>query len=381
MRVSKIISAASMILLCACSGSGGQPSEGGMPAAPGAPVGLSADLTKFIRAVCEREVACDEAGIGFGDVESCERWYGGFFCSAEAVTRVLPSIDSCVTGLKGLSCDAVNNDGPAPACEATVAALNPGVDFARLGQSCQPFTRPCRDGVCVPNEQGMCGTCVPPKAEGATCEDSDECSDSLTCAAGTCVPKLEQGAACEDQGQCATEECFGGKCLDTRDILGMPCENGSCGANLRCVEQKCVVRSGKGEACDDEFSCRLGLSCVDGTCAAVSECGQGREGDPCLGRTCGGELVCDPSAQRCVTPVQTGAECARSRAPLCARSDYCAPLNGSSEPNDAGAFTLPTAYACKRKLPDGAACTVFGDECATGSCNSENKCGPETACR
>lgn len=382
MRVSKSISAVFMFLLCACSSSGGQPAEGGVPAAPGAAVGLSPDLRRFIRAVCEREVACDETGITFEDIESCERGYGGFFCGAEAATRVLPSLDSCLTGLKGLSCDMVNNDGPAPGCELTVAALSSGVDFARFGQSCQPFTRPCRDGVCVRNEEGMCGTCMPPKAEGATCEDSEECGDSLTCEAGACVPELAKEAACKDQGQCATDECFEGKCQNNQDILGMPCdENDWCGGTLRCVDRKCVVRSGQGEDCSDVFDCRFGLSCVDGKCAAISECGQGREGDACLGGTCGGALVCDPREQRCVTPVPTGAECARSGMPTCARSDYCAPLNGSSEPNDAGAITLPTAFACKRKVPDGSECSLFGDECATGLCNSEGKCGPETVCR
>jgi len=373
-------------MFAACQSSGGKPFEGGVPTGPNAPVGLSMDVKALVRGICEREVACPETPFSYEDVESCEREFGAFFCRAESLNLVLPSLSGCLSALQSLDCASYNSAAVSiPACDATLSAFrfSGDADFARLGQRCAIPARPCLDGVCSQSTDA-CGTCVALKAEGGACEGSDECADGLHCAGDVCSKRPVLSEPC-DLFDCAEGTCFEGRCSAYEDVIGKACDVSRdslpCGEDLICRDGKCAVPSGRGGPCQDEGDCRRGLVCVDGSCSLGVACGEGKEGDVCIAGACGTGLGCARDTQRCTKLLANGAACTPYDGAPCAESSYCAAVPASPDAADGGGLSGEMLHECQPKLADGSPCSSFGTECLRGICNSENVCGPERLCR
>lgn len=113
----------------------------------------------------------DETSLACLDDEECER---GFYCSDLTVRG---RIGTCV----------------------------------RLPEADQPCTGVCADGlICFEADEGGVRTCVPPRAQGLSCEDDGECARGLHCDLSTCSSNKADGQACRRGAECTSAYCAGG---------------------------------------------------------------------------------------------------------------------------------------------------------------------------
>jgi cysteine-rich repeat protein len=162
----------------------------------------------------------------------------------------------------------------------------------------------CHDvGTCA-SGTGLCSN--PNKADGATCNDSNACTQTDTCVAGSCTggnpvvctaldqchdpgtcapgtgtcsnPNKADGATCDDSNACTqTDTCTAGACTGGNPVV--------CTALDQCHDPGvCFPGTGlctnpnaaDGTTCDDGNSCTLSDTCTAGVCAGTSPmCGDG----------------------------------------------------------------------------------------------------------
>ncbi|MFO0592891.1 MAG: DUF4215 domain-containing protein [Polyangiaceae bacterium] len=267
-------------------------------------------------------------------------------------------------------------------------------------KSC-PASDPCHDaGACDP-ATGLCGS--PMKPNGAPCDDGDACTQTDACAAGVCTggnPKTCTASdACHDAGSCDPAT---GACSNPVKADGASCDDGDlCTQTDACAAGVCTGSDPKtctaSDACHDAGTCDPatgacdspnkadGVACDDGDlCTQADACVAG----VCTGSdpktctpvdTCHDAGVCNPASGVCSTPVRpngsacddqngctlvdtcSGGICVGSSPKTCAASDMC---------HTAGTCN-PASGACSNPAkPDGSACTYQGVAavCSAGFC-------------
>ncbi len=174
-------------------------------------------------------------------------------------------------------------------------------DWARLPESCTRFLlprvalgQPCYDGYAA---------CLDGVCRGAACPR-------------TCQPRGVLGEVCSLDGDCrsglyckvATGASGVGQCTPFATVDTVCAADSHCAEGLRCIDTFCRMLPGLMEPCFMGH-CDEGLFCGD--------LGQGpvcltrrREGDACVGDTCGEGLVCEPVIGQCAPrQVGTGEPC------------------------------------------------------------------------
>lgn len=149
-----------------------------------------------------------------------------------------PALLALAVAVAGGGCNLFDDDGPRTGDDDD--DVMPITDLGR-GVTCGP-DRECRTGL-------VCrGVCEPPgdRAEGAACQQTDDCADGLWCSARrACVPAGDgaEGDPCEGTAACARglvclyEDVFSGRCRATGTVdLGGVCEAlTDCYAGLACL--------------------------------------------------------------------------------------------------------------------------------------------------
>src|SRR5947208_1430671 len=190
----------------------------------------------------------------------------------------------------GTACDDGNACTEADACLAGVCTGTNPVE-------CPPSDQCHEAGVCDP-AIGLCSN--PPKADGATCDDGNACSQSDTCIAGTCTGTrlivCRPPDQCHDAGAC--------------DPATGHCSNPA---------------KPNGTSCDDHDACTRSDTCTAGTCT-------GTDAIACPAPDqCHQAGVCDPATGHCSNPPKPdGTACDDGNA--CTPSDACSPGTRSGAP-------------------------------------------------
>ena len=209
----------------------------------------------------------------------------------------------------------------------------------------------CGSGSCVPGIDS-CGC-----ADASVCDDKNPCTDDSCESSKGCIYALKaDGAYCNDGQNCTTnDQCTGGKCAGTIKT----CDNSN-----PCVSQTCNPTSGYCDSvnttanCEDGNSSTSGDHCVDGYCKSGKNSGscdanyKCDDNDPCTSETCSlvnnkcvyNPLVCDD-----------GNPCT---------ADFCAPASGCTQTSDDKG--IPAVSSC---APDD--CSVGISACQGGKtvCN------------
>jgi cysteine-rich repeat protein len=252
-----------------------------------------------------------------------------------------PALDEASAELTAAQCDYFKVNGKVRICHATTSSTHPFTvinistsecihthalharDYVAVGDptcqggGCLPAgapadpTLPCCGGLVVQN-----GVCTDLCA-GVTCTASDSCHVAGTCdpATGTCSnPSAADGTTCNDGNDCTqTDVCSAGTCAGTAYTCPSPGGDDECHVGVCNGDGTCGVGNAPDGTtccgpipagyCDDTFN----GSCSGGTCSNINACGDGTI-ELGLGESCDdGNLVngdgCDASCH--VEPFET----------------------------------------------------------------------------
>lgn len=284
-------------------------------------------------------------------------------------------------------CDAHGNDGEACLhsgdcrralfCDGTTCHLlrTPGEacssdDHCTIGQ-CDEAAGVCGvplGGTCAASSQCEMGACVSGTCStsgSGTCFTSADCTGGQICLASTshCGLPLANGAACEQDEECTSRWCnrdLVDVCA-TRPGIGDPCSaTEACGPRAYCQSGACVARHGPDQACPMATdSCLAPFVCLTGHCDLINlACRPAAAGEQCaLLRVCDDASYCDVvSGLTCHARAAAGAPCTRSVVPgveVCALGSTCTD-DGTGH---ASCAPLPTGgQACTTTCADGGYC-------------------------
>jgi hypothetical protein len=262
--------------------------------------------------------ACETAAQCYGPL--LEFVLGGNSCSGFLTKQIQQSdfalLDAAVA--KG----TVEYDGTkVPACLDTVRSKGCAVLSTRLGGLCSDVLRgtiaagqPCTfNAECTPGlfcKTTTCpGVCTAFLAEGAACEDDDNCQDGLNCS---------------DQNVCETSMTLdlSGAAGDTCDITGAKfCQDALFCAAVSIAGGapvfQCEAKPASGchvafpEECPAGQFCKLPPNVLEGACTAMPKagepCGKYSPGDS--RNVCAPGTVCDVAAGNCVAFKDLGGSC------------------------------------------------------------------------
>lgn len=287
---------------------------------------------------------------------------------AQAIT---PSGGSESTGTGGAGGTGVGVGG-AGGATSTTTSTSSGASCV-TAQDCAAFSDACNVGTCVN------GSCAKTAAnEALACDDGKACTDGDTCQGGLCKGPLKfcpsvdschlglcdtatdtcisvpgnDGASCNDTDACTQNGfCSGGTCLPGAPVdctfLDGPCSVGFCDSALGCL----VKPKNDGAPCDDNLYCTVSDACQAGICTGQpNTCAA--PGDICkVG-------VCNEQQKTCVAvPGNNGVTCNDQNA--CTTGETCS--NGLCQ---GGVPVAPAGGACD----DHDACTTVDVCAANGTC-------------
>jgi hypothetical protein len=198
--------------------------------------------------VCPATLSCDDGSAC--TVDTCNTSTG----HCDHTNVVCAAADSCH---QAATCS------PATGCSPPAPKLNGTV--CNDGNACTQ-TDTCQNGTCTGGNPKTCtasdqchvaGTCDPgtgacsnpAKANGATCNDGNACTQTDTCQSGVCTganPKI-----CTASDQCH----IAGSCIPATGLCSIPAK-------------------ADGTACNDNNSCTTGDACQSGVCQGGDTCGR-----------------------------------------------------------------------------------------------------------
>ncbi len=246
-----------------------------------------------------RRSACCHTSPGVVITAECTRTlsaairHGAIALDEKDVAACLDAFDKTLDG-----CDWVGPfpPGPPPACQGILKGK------LAAGTKCRSSLECAGEQRCVGLGPTTIGKCGPPGAEGESCGGTvdalagftrqndiekrhPECKDR--CIKHKCAAPIGENGAClissdcQDGMQCLVgtgtapktgvllRKCVSGK-APGKD--GEPCPGGACEGNLQCIRGKCAARKGTGEPCTDDFECRGGCLRTDGGKACAPRC-------------------------------------------------------------------------------------------------------------
>jgi hypothetical protein len=176
----------------------------------------------------------------------------------------------------------------------------------------------CSDGdACTLNDVCMAGACVPGAAK--TCAPLDSCHDAGTCDSGTgqcTTPAKADGATCNDGDQCTqTDVCMAGVCKGGNPVV---CPSDQCHTAGTCTPATgmCTPEKLKPNLtpCDDGNPCTVSDSCLAGACNGTAKA--------CPWSDACNVGSCNANSGACETkPVANGGSC--SDGSVCTSGDVC----------------------------------------------------------
>ena len=310
-------------------------------------------------------------------------------CHTAGTCQAGTGVCSNPTKADGTACNDNSVCTPTDTCVAgTCTGQNPVV----CGAQDQCHTA----GVCDP-ATGVCSN--PLKADGSMCDDGDACTKTDACSAGACLganpvvcmasdqchvagvcnpmtgmcsnPNKADGATCDDGDLCTqTDSCMAGACTGNNPVV--------CMASDQChVAGVCDPMTGTcddpakpdGAACDDGDLCTQTDACSTGVCTG---------GNPVVctaSDQCHDAGVCDPMTGTCDDPEKAdGTAC--DDGDLCTQTDACSTgvctgtnpvvCEAADDCHVAGTCDPTTGVCDDPAAPDGTPCSI--GTCESGNC-------------
>ncbi|HVY32684.1 MAG TPA: hypothetical protein VHB79_39380 [Polyangiaceae bacterium] len=298
-----------------------------------------------------------------GSCKAVPRMDGTSCDDGDACTKT----DACkagkCTGSGAVTCTASDQCHNAGSCDPkTGVCSNPSKTDGTAcsdGNACTT-TDTCQTGVCTGSNPVLCtaldqchskgicdtvkGVCSnPAKADGASCNDGDKCTQTDTCQTGVCKgsnpvvctaldqchdvgacasgtgtcsnPAKTDGTGCDDGNKCTqSDSCQAGACTGSKPI--------KCSALGQCYKVGvCDTQTGicsnpyqsSGTACDDTDACTTGEVCDGaGTCGGGSAVVCQQPSNVCLYAACNSTLGCVTNEQPAGTACDDGTACSRT---------------------------------------------------------------------
>jgi probable HAF family extracellular repeat protein len=330
---------------------------------------------------------------------------------------------ACV-GASPVTCAALDECHVAGACNSTTGlCTNPTKPDGSPCNDGNPGTANdvCTGGVCGGTPLGACtaldqchlagvrdpatGVCSNPmKANGASCNDGNACTQTDTCQAGTCVgqspitcaaqdqchvagtcnpatgacsnPTKADGAACNDGSACTgTDTCLAGTCVGSNPVTCVALDQCHVAGSCNPATGICSTPAkADGASCSDGNACTQTDTCQTGACVGASPV-------VCTAQdACHGVGTCDSAAGSCSTPLLaegticgSGLVCTSAGTCIaaCVPSQRCTP---SGTPDACKTY----ATSCNA-AGTVTTCGVSGNQprdtpCAGGTCNGNGAC-------
>jgi len=325
--------------------------------------------------------------------------------------------DLCVTGecqnnpvTNGTACDDGDECTQTDTCQnGTCTGADPVVCTA---------SDQCHNAGTCDTDTGICSD--PPKPDGTSCDDGDECTQTDTCQSGVCTgadpvvctaldqchdvgtcnpstgncsnPIKPDGTACDDGDLCTqTDTCQSGTCTGSDPVVCSPldqCHNaGTCNPSTGNCSNPIKP---DGTSCDDGDACTQTDTCQSGTCTGS---------DPVVCNPldqCHNAGTCNPSTGNCSNPIKPdgtscddGDECTQTdtcQSGICTGDDpvVCTALD---QCHDVGTCNPSTGNCSNPIKPDGTACDdgdlcTQTDTCQSGTCTGSDPvvCSPLDQC-
>jgi len=386
---------------------------------------LSGTCTGSNPVTCTASDQCHDAGVCNPATGSCSNPAkpNGTACSdGNACTQTDTCQGGTCSGSNPVICTASDQCHVAGTCDpSTGVCSNPTKANGTACDDGNPctLTDTCQAGTCVGSNGTVCtasdqchdpgacnpatGVCSnPPKANGASCNDGNACTQTDTCQSGTCTgsnpvsctasdschsagacdpatgacssPAKANGTICDDGNPCTqTDTCQSGTCTGSSPV--------TCTASDQChLPGTCSTATGtcsnpvkpNGTACDDGNLCTQTDTCQSGTCTGSSPV-------TCTASDqCHSAGACNPATGACSSPAKAnGTACSDGNA--CTSGDACQSgvcVSGSPTVCDdhnactddgcnpsTGCTHTNNSVACE----DGVICTI-GDQCSGGVC-------------
>ncbi len=193
---------------------------------------------------------------------------------------------------------------PKHACGAPLPASCGVHGSLKLGERCA-FAEQCGTGAFCKLGETLCGVCAPLARVFEDCQDA-ACEEGLNCAGSKCIKPGAEGATCLTDFECGRMMYCATTCQRLRGE-GQPCTGRECAPDFVCESAVCKKRpppGPPGAPCQSGLDC-LDFACVGGSCRELASVGES----------------CDPEKD-----------------PPCAPSFVCF----------RGKCTLPDAHACAR---------------------------------
>ncbi|HEX2875109.1 MAG TPA: hypothetical protein VHP33_27850 [Polyangiaceae bacterium] len=378
--------------------------------------GCSADATAC---ACKTSADCDD-GNACNGVETCD--LVGLTCVKGTPVDCSGSDDACHVGSCNPStgaCTAVAKDDDTPCDDGTLctpsSSCQAGVCKGINPVICTALDA-CHDaGTCNPST-GLCSQ--PAKANGATCDDGNACTQTDTCQAGACKggnakvcaaldqchaagtcdpssgncsnPTKTNGSACNDADKCTqTDTCQGGVCQGASPVVCAASDQCHDAGTCNSVTGACsdpVKMDGSG--CNDGDKCSQTDTCKSGVCVGANPI-------VCSADQCHVVGTCNSSTGVCSTPnKQDGTACDDSNA--CSKTDTCqagkctggnfVTCSASDQCHDAGTCNTADGTCSNPNKPDNTPCgdnkaCTSGDKCIKGVCGGTTiTCDDKIAC-
>ncbi len=230
----------------------------------------------------------------------CVGLFGDYIADGSMTLPSQATIDQCLAYMDQTQCIDVQPDRPGGPCAYLFVGTVP------LGQGCEWELQCAGMAYCQRIDDNQCGTCVPKKADGQLCDNSEHC-ESLACDDGVCVSPGLEGTQCSSDKACLGQRTCDqatGRCVAPAATnylaRGADCSSGGqCDrfAYDTCDGSTCVAPTiaQAGQVCsvDAGLKCADGLICTDALDSGVCV-NKPQEGDSCgSGSECGGLLRCE----------------------------------------------------------------------------------------
>ena len=238
------------------------------------------------------------------------------------------------------------------------------------------------------------GYCTPKRADGETCNGSEQCVSAhcgggYCCSGGTCCGG--KASDCDDGNTCTTNkcndqyicktvynitQCVSGTCNGQTYIAPKYCLAGSCqtgGKESTCVSSNpCVLTSCTPSGCDSVFA-------PEGTLCKEPKCNEGgliTASKSCNGKglcTLGGAMQECPGGYQCATANTCGTTCQDDSG--CQNSFYCSGLQ-TCAPKRSDGESCSADNECVSSHCDNGFCCVAGECCGekNSDCDDDNVC-------
>jgi hypothetical protein len=315
--------------------------------------------------VCTPSNQCHVAGTCDPATGACSNPIksNGVSCSDSSLcTRTDTCQNGSCVGADPVSCTAADPCHDAGTCDpSTGACSNPN----------KPNGVSCSDGsACTRTDTCQNGTCV--GANPVVCAAPDSCHLAGTCdtANGTCSsPVKANGASCNDGNGCTqTDTCQNGACTGSNQVICPAPDQCHLAGTCNAATGVCSSPSkSNGTACNDGNACTRTDTCQSGTCTGASPV-------TCTASDqCHLAGVCDTATGICPNPAKAnGSSCSDGSA--CTSSDTC----------QSGACVAGPPAQCD----DNNVCTNDGCAAASGCwhtplfgpCNDGSVCTSQDAC-